>query len=569
MLGQEKENSQIREVVQEVLQDVISSFSATADEVLDKPADESAKEESKEPEKKNEPKASDDSSEDKKDDKKEDDKMPDNQLVGCDMAGSTQDANALTSCDQSAACPDGTPCAEPQKVTAVPKAEVLDPNIGQLGSVPSVNSAPATTDVNQTLGNSAGTTNSEFLDAGRSGDPAVSGNVVPEEPPVSAPATTGCPECAGATEIDGVMNVFGTNINYSRNPDGTFTVTFEKNGTTRVSTMQSIDAPEMMLELEDFLVESYSDVPEVDPAAAPVADPVSDVPATTGTLQVETIAPSSIQDDPSDPASVAAATDAIETTDVAPAVETDLTIKDEEKDPFVSSAALSSLRKKYAGKVMEIFNLGLQTKAAIMSESKSKIFAKDAAEYKKKGAVLAKEVEERKKILDSLTRQYLRARKERDRIKDLVSVIANTVQKGQKGLAEGYLTDQNSESIVKTLQGIVSRVVTNYGKPNFTAILSACIAQSKKVRYLVASEIGINKKNAIVAQNKVAERKKELNRRTDARSRSVLGSRRNAGGGRQAGVLVENSYIGRSGTVACRSRHDGTDEMIGEISSLI
>lgn len=555
LTNNDKENSEIREVVQEVLKDVISSMSDTAEEVLDKetPPTETTK---KDDENKNT--AEESVTATKKDNE-------DNAITGCGAPGSTDpNANAITSNDQTTGtdvAPVVTSATPTPNVTAIPKSEVLDSggsNLGTPGVAPKVNDLPTTTDVDATQGNTTGEVNTNLLNSGRD---STATNYVPPTtvvPSTPLPVDTATSVSVTETVEGGRMNHFGTEITYTKNEDGTYNVTFSKDGNTRVANLTCIDASCILPELEDFLVEVYSDKPQ---------DAQSAVEDTTNmeTLPVETLPPV-IPDDPS------AVTNVPEgTTDVTEETIADkLTEEAEDELSSATNAMMSSLRKQYADKVMEIFQLGLQTKSTILAESKNKIFAKDVNEYKKKDAIIAGEIKDKKALLSSLTQKYLKARKERDNIRSLVSILAATVQKGQRGLSEGNLTDNNSEKIVETLRGIVSKVVNSYGKKNFSSILARSIDKAKNVRYLVAMEISQSKKRAMIAEKHSAQKKKEFNLETN-RSSSVLASRTITANRRtrKPGVVVQNGYLSRGNGTIARTRHDGTDEMIGEISGLI
>ena len=554
LTNNDKENSEIREVVQEVLKDVISSMSETADEVLDKetPPTETTK---KDDENKNTAKESVTAT--KKDNEE-------NAITGCGAPGSTDpNANAITSNDQTTGtdvAPAVTSATPTPNVTAIPKSEVLDSNgsnLGTPGVAPKVNDLPTTTDVDATQGNTTGEVNTNIINSGRDS----TANYVPPTtvvPSTPLPADTDTSVSVTETAEGGSMNHFGTEITYTKNEDGTYNVTFSKDGNTRVTNLTCIDASCILPELEDFLVEVYSDKPQ---------DVQSAVEDTTNmeTLPVETLPPV-IPDDPSAVTNVPEGTaDVTEET-----IADKLTEEAEDELSSTTNAMMSSLRKQYADKVMEIFQLGLQTKSTILAESKNKIFAKDVDEYKKKDAIIAGEINDKKALLSSLTQKYLKARKERDNIRSLVSILAATVQKGQRGLSEGNLTDNNSEKIVETLRGIVSKVVNSYGKKNFPSILARSIDKAKNVRYIVAMEISQSKKRAMIAEKHSAQKKKEFNLETN-RSSSVLASRTIAANRRtrKPGVVVQNGYLSRGNGTIARTRYDGTDEMIGEISGLI
>ena len=555
LTNNDKENSEIREVVQEVLKDVISSMSDTAEEVLDKetPPTETTR---KDDENKNT--AEESVTATKKDNEE-------NAITGCGAPGSTDtNANAITSNDQTTGtdmAPAVTSATTTPNVTAIPKSEVLDSggsNLGTPGVAPKVNDLPTTTDVDATQGNTTGEVNTNLLNSGR--DSTATNYVPPTTVVPSTPLPAGTDTSVSVTETveGGSMNHFGTEITYTKNEDGTYNVTFSKDGNTRVANLTCVDASCILPELEDFLVEVYSDKPQ---------DAQSAVEDTTNieTLPVETLPPV-IPDDTS------AVTNVPEgTTDVTEETIADkLTEEAEDELSSTTNAMMSSLRKQYANKVMEIFQLGLQTKSTILAESKNKIFAKDKDEYRKKDAIIAGEIKDKKALLSSLTQKYLKARKERDNIRTLVSVLAATVQKGQRGLSDGYLTDNNSEKIVETLRGIVSKVVNSYGKKNFSSILARSIDKAKNVRYLVAMEISQCKKRAVIAEKHSAQKKKEFNLETN-RSSSVLASRTITANRRtrKPGVVVQNGYLSRGNGTIARTRHDGTDEMIGEISGLI
>ena len=567
LTNNDKENSEIREVVQEVLKDVISSMSETADEVLDKetPPTETTK---KDDENKNT--AEESVTATKKDNEE-------NAITGCGAPGSTDpNANAITSNDQTTGtdiAPAVTSSTTTPNVTAIPKSEVLDSNgsnLGTPGVAPKVNDLPTTTDVDATQGNTTGEVNTNLINSGR--DSTATDYVPPTTavPSTHLPVDTDTSVSVTETVESGSMNHFGTEITYTKNEDGTYNVTFSKDGNTRVTNLTCIDASCILPELEDFLVEVYSDKPQDTQGAVTEA-------ANMETLPVETLPPVI----PDDPSAIAPNPEGV----VEPAVESAMT-----DDPFANAATedeeakeeleealsnstnamMSSLRKQYADKVMEIFQLGLQTKSTILAESKNKIFAKDVNEYKKKDAIIAGEIKDKKALLSSLTQKYLKARKERDNIRSLVSILAATVQKGQRGLSEGNLTDNNSEKIVETLRGIVSKVVNSYGKKNFSSILARSIDKAKNVRYVVAMEISQSKKRAMIAEKHSAQKKKEFNIETN-RSSSVLASRTIAANRRtrKPGVVVQNGYLSRGNGTIARTRYDGTDEMIGEISGLI
>ena len=567
LTNNDKENSEIREVVQEVLKDVISSMSETADEVLDKetPPTEMTK---KDDENKNT--AEESVTATKKD-------SEENAITGCGAPGSTDpNANAITSNDQTTGtdiAPAVTSSTTTPNVTAIPKSEVLDSggsNLGTPGVAPKVNDLPTTTDVDATQGNTTGEVNTNLINSGR--DSTATDYVPPTTavPSTHLPVDTDTSVSVTETVESGSMNHFGTEITYTKNEDGTYNVTFSKDGNTRVTNLTCIDASCILPELEDFLVEVYSDKPQDTQGAVTEA-------ANMETLPVETLPPVI----PDDPSAIAPNPEGV----VEPAVESAMT-----DDPFANAATedeeakeeleealsnstnamMSSLRKQYADKVMEIFQLGLQTKSTILAESKNKIFAKDVNEYKKKDAIIAGEIKDKKALLSSLTQKYLKARKERDNIRSLVSILAATVQKGQRGLSEGNLTDNNSEKIVETLRGIVSKVVNSYGKKNFSSILARSIDKAKNVRYLVAMEISQSKKRVMIAEKHSAQKKKEFNRETN-RSSSVLASRTITANRRtrKPGVVVQNGYLSRGNGTIARTRYDGTDEMIGEISGLI
>ena len=567
LTNNDKENSEIREVVQEVLKDVISSMSETADEVLDKetPPTEMTK---KDDENKNT--AEESVTATKKD-------SEENAITGCGAPGSTDpNANAITSNDQTTGtdiAPAVTSSTTTPNVTAIPKSEVLDSggsNLGTPGVAPKVNDLPTTTDVDATQGNTTGEVNTNLINSGR--DSTATDYVPPTTavPSTHLPVDTDTSVSVTETVESGSMNHFGTEITYTKNEDGTYNVTFSKDGNTRVTNLTCIDASCILPELEDFLVEVYSDKPQDTQGAVTEA-------ANMETLPVETL-PSVIPDDPSaispnpegvvEPAVESAMTD----DPFANAATEDEEAKEELEEALSNStnAMMSSLRKQYADKVMEIFQLGLQTKSTILAESKNKIFAKDVNEYKKKDAIIAGEIKDKKALLSSLTQKYLKARKERDNIRSLVSILAATVQKGQRGLSEGNLTDNNSEKIVETLRGIVSKVVNSYGKKNFSSILARSIDKAKNVRYLVAMEISQSKKRAMIAEKHSAQKKKEFNIETN-RSSSVLASRTITANRRtrKPGVVVQNGYLSRGNGTIARTRYDGTDEMIGEISGLI
>jgi len=548
-------NSEIRDIVKDVLVDVINSFSETAEDTLKGDSVET-KEDSKKEEK----------PEEEKKEEKEEKKEEENSGV--------EAANAVVSTDLET--DPVVNSAEPvtTKVSAVPKVEVLNENIGQVGTPPVVNNVPPTTDVNQTLGSYDAVPNTAVTNT-RSDDTVT--------PSVEVPPVTDVPAPAVDNTNSGELNTFGTSIVYSMNEDGTFNVTFEKNGVTRVSVVPSLMTVDILPELEDFLVEAMGNTPATE---TPV-DPVVDTPVE------EPLAETPVAEDPV-PSEIPPVEEPLPGDPVAPEITDAGPIQEENKEEdILPSAAMSSLRKQYAGKVMEIFKLGLMTKNAIVSESKDKFFAKNKEEFDKKNAVISGEIEKKKKGLLALTKEYLRIKEERDQIKNAVGIISSAIKKSQLGLSDGYLTDKNSEKIISVVSSIVNKLIDNYDKPGFKSVLASSIDNSRKVKFLVASEIANNKKKALAA-SKIKDNKKNNN--TAAKDSGIVASRKSSSktqefnniklnakenlmragvlgrksGSKSSNVIVESNYVGRSNdTISRVTRHDGMDEMIGEITNLL
>lgn len=541
-----KSAAEIRKVVQDVLVDVINEFSESAEDLIKDDTE-------KEADKQDMPKSKDDKN--NADDKKED-------ALEAKTAVVSGEQDIQSEC-----------CQEPAPtVSAVPKVEILNQtqNLGQAGTTPVVNNVPETQDIHQTLGSADAHTNTEIQNTRSiSSAPAVSTYEMPATAIVTPDTTLPVADNVVTNEVSpisnsGEINTFGTSIVYSQNEDGTFNVTFDKNGITRVSIVPSLMTTDLLPELEDFLVEALASAPS--DATSPVETEISDTEEAIPEV-------SEVPDDVSvDNADISGADEGM--SDLP-----DISQTDDNEDNILPKATMASLRKKYANKVMEIFKLGLLAKNTIISESKDKFFAKDKAEYVKKGKIIASETAKKKSILKRLTKGYLRARKERDDIKKLVSVLASSIRKSQKGLSNGLLTDSNAAKISSVLSSIVSKVVNAYGKPEFSTILASSVEHTKKVNGLVAHEISKNRKALISSKTSVAanvrkiSKNKEINNDDTMSVKNVLnknGIFRKKSNIRTPSVIVESNYVGRSSdTIRTMTRHDGTDEMIGEIANLI
>lgn len=482
------------------------------------------------------------------------------------------------------------------KVSAIPAVEVInnDNNIGKLSEQPKVNTIPATNDINQKVSNTDQNVNADLLNL-RNSNEAINISNTPNNVETNT------------------ISVFGTLINYSKNQDNTYTVSFDRNGVTRVSTLNSNNKPLLNVileELEDFLAETLQN-----------SNTVSD--------NYENIE----QNDKKDNLNIEEFSNAL---DNYPEEEVKENNNNNSEDK--TNATMASLRKIYAKKVLEIFSLGLKTKNAIMAESKDKFFAKDLKEYRSKITNITKLTAGKKNMLNRETEKYLQLRKDRDTIKRIVSIMSTTISNSQKALIRGYLTDDNSEKIIKTLQTMVSKLVVNYGKFNYSTILAKIYNQVAKTKVIIAKEIFKNRKSSILAnkksntpniKNKDSVRKITNNLKGIVREKNFVGSvtsdlkdntkknvfisskqrenlkfnsntdcdialtnsNRNfrsnvkpriktntinanskiyGSSMRKPSVIVENNYIKNSNrTLANYSRHDGTEEMIGEISSLI
>lgn len=538
----EKDNSSedIREVVQEVLIDVINSLSETAEDITKTTADndKDTKDKTLEPK----------------------DIETSNKASG--VEDKTEDMVACTvdpcSCTGEDTCPISDTST---KVTAIPKVEIKG-NLGDATVIPKVNDLPPTTDIYQTASNVEGKVNTEITSS-REGipaaDPVIITPATQSEPCVQPVCVTTTPELdidiktepvpvdpdscytedktvivsdtkddtTPDSEVnepeDNIVRVFGTDIVVLPNADGTYSVTFNKNGVTRVSTFGSDDCLEIIAELEDFLVEVMS-----------------------GTDTAETKVPENSESEPTDKLS----------TDIDP------------------EALLSSIRTKYGKAIYDIFELGLMTKHAILSESKDKFFAKDLKEYKAKGVMLAKELSDKKKVLTGLTKEYLKARKEKEQINKVVNLVSSSIRLSKKAYNDGLLTEDNADKICSTFRTLISSVVKCYESKAGIKRVDEIISNISKARAVISSTISSNKKKALVAKS-LAEKSavrsvvREARRDIDRlpRSSGIVHRRPDFV---TPGVLVESSYVGNPRkTISGSSRNDGMDEMIGEIAALI
>lgn len=538
-------NGSIREIVQEVLTDVIGSLSDTVTNNSVLETDEALK-----------------------------------AMNGTDA----QPANV-----EPAPIPEDTKVSNPipeaplQKVSAVPPTEQLGGSQNEAPIVPKVNNMPSTTDVNQTMGSYDAKPNTSIQNTRASSD------VTPIDPMQPAPIDNITPTETitegGATVNVSDFNAFGTSIVYSQNKDGQYDITFCKNGRYRKTILPSLSMDVILPELEDFLVEIMTDK---------VVDEISDKETSDESVDSATKADLPANPEPVEAVSPEDIPEVTPETEEAVPVTPDSEIEENAEDlesknhDIISHVTMSSLRRQYADKIMEIFKLGLMTKNAIISESKGKFFARDKDEYIKKAYIISSEIKKKKRERDKLTKEYLELRKERDGIKNLVGVLSAAIKRSQKGLTDGHLTDENSEKIVAVLSSIVTRVVDSYGKENFSSVLASSLDHASRVRYLIATEVTQNKKKALISQKvKEAKAREAANRKTqkpivssrttatktkkvnneEMRKSSILGHQGLMR--RMPNVVMESNYIGRpADTLSGRSRHDGMDEMICEIVNL-
>lgn len=551
----EKDNSQdIREVVQEVLADVLNSLSEGVSPV--------------EKFKENETEVETEPTENKTEESTTE-SVKDEAVVSCMTEPITD-----------------------QNITAVPTTQVVDSNLGVPEVTPTVNNLPTTNDIYQTVGNP---------DTVPEVPCCTAENIVPEEPvdeTVVEPNIVVEPDYVPTAEIKTVSSIdtdpatnevvenkspvvningnisftaFGVEVNCTKNEDGSCNVVLTKNGVTRVETLPSSDNFMPIM----YLVENFVD-----------------------SLKTE-------QEE------IAYETEKI--TIPAPVIEENLEennlIPEAETSRILSPAIMSSLRKKYASKVFEIFDLGLQTKNAILAESRNKLFSKTKKEYEAKNSLLSKKLKVRKDELNSLISKYVEIRKNRENISKMTSILSSIVNESKTALTEKTFNESNANKVFSTIQSIISKVVKSSETNNFGTVLASAINQFDRVKALVSKEIDRNKK-ALVADTrkrsrKVLESDEERNFKyigmtaskkpaplipierdfkydsedfeDDYDEVSLLSSSltRPSRGlahrvpSRVSNVVVESSYVGRPrDTISKQSRHDGMDEMIGEIGAL-